>query len=77
MERTNDVAKLARSLTLLESSVCSFGELNLPAEKAIAYGIHKSRGDIISFLGADDRLFNSQSLDIVKKLFNKKKISFF
>ena len=42
---------------------------NLPAEKAIAYGIHHSRGNIISFLGADDRLYNEQTLSNIKKIF--------
>ncbi len=42
---------------------------NMPAEKAIAYGIHKSRGKIISFLGADDRLYNDQTLFNINKMF--------
>jgi glycosyltransferase involved in cell wall biosynthesis len=48
----------------------------LPAEKAIAYGIHESKGDIISFLGADDRLYNKNTLSNVSKIFktNNEKI---
>ena len=31
-------------------------------EKSIAFGIHCSKGEIISFLGADDRLYNKETL---------------
>lgn len=42
---------------------------NLPAEKAIAFGIHNSKGEIISFLGADDRLYNNETLSKVYSKF--------
>ena len=46
---------------------------NCPAEKAMAYGIHKSKGEIISFLGADDRLYNQNTLRYVNKKLDSKK----
>jgi len=42
---------------------------NLPAEKATAFGIHRSKGEIISFLGADDRLYNNETLSKVYSKF--------
>jgi len=43
----------------------------------MAYGIHKSKGEIISFLGADDRLYNQNTLRYVNKKLDSKKFEIF